>query len=234
MKQLLPVQKVFFLFSLLVFSTVKAQHNPAIDSLLHISLTTTDTVAKVDALCALSGEYKYFNSKKSSAYAEQALSLSQQINYRHGEVMAMNLLAVLHQNNGNYSEALTRLKDALQIAEAEKDLKAISQCFLNIGDVYSTLKSYDKAISNYEKSAALAEQTNNDQDLIIALSRIGNRNMDKGNDGNDTTYIVKAIAIYNKTKTIAEQTKNNPRLINAYINLADAYIIFGRKTKNRN
>jgi len=234
MKSLLPKSNILVLVLLLVLSNLEAQDNPVVDSLLKVISLTNDNVVKADALCSIANEYKYSNPKIASTYANKAQQLSQKAKYLHGEIMAMNILAVLDQNKGNYLDALTKLKDALEIANKENDTKAIAHCFLSIGDVYSTLKSYDKAISNYEKSAALSEQAKDDQSTIAALGRIGNRNMDKGNEGNDTSYIVKAIAIYEHARQIAVQIKDDQKIIDAYINLADAYIIFGKKTGNRN
>lgn len=225
---LLPV----FAF-LLLYNALPAQTTQHGDSLLKALSAAGNDTARVDLLCQLSSEFRNSDTKQATEFAGRAAALSEKISYTHGRVQSLVTLANIETGKGNYTEALSRLKDALQIAEKSKDQDDIALCFLSIGDVYSTLRSLDKAISNYDKAEAIYEQLKDEASLLTILSRIGNRNMDKGNDANDTTYIAKAIGIYEKEKRIAEKNKDQLKIINAYVNLADAYIILGKKTKNR-
>ncbi len=230
-------RKYYLLFTtvfFLIHSNGKAQEGIAVDSLQGIVATTGNDSLRVDALCKLAEECKYADPKKAFGYANRSMELSEKIHYEHGRVQSLNILALLENNKGNYIKALTQLKNALQIAEQTHNTKDIAMCFLSIGDVYSTLRNVDKSIGNYEKAEALFRQINDDDGRIGALNRIGNRNMDKGNELNDTAYYLKAIAIYQKAKTLSETMGNKLRIINSYINLADAYIILGKKTNNRN
>ncbi|MCW3083526.1 MAG: multi-sensor signal transduction histidine kinase [Bacteroidetes bacterium] len=225
--------QLFFSF-LLICSTGKAQEGIAVDSLQVVVATTGNDSLRVEALCKLAEECKYADPKKAFGYANRSMELSDKIHYQHGRIQSLNILALLENSKGNYLKALTGLKDALLIAEHTNNTKDIALCFLSIGDVYSTLRNVDKSIDNYEKAAALFEQINDDDGRIGTWNRIGNRNMDKGNVLNDTAYYLKAIAIYQKAKALSETKGNKLRIINSYINLADAYIILGKKTSNKN
>lgn len=225
---------LLLLFFLLICSSGKSQNNPLADSLQKNVDEAVTPQQKVDALCALAFEYKTIDIKKANRYADQAFVLAKENNYTHGFISALNMLADLDHSRGNYADALTKLKEALEFAQKENDNKAMALCFLNIGDVYSTLHSFDKAISNYEKCNTLSQQEKNNQVAIIALNRIGNRNMDKGNASNDTTFIAKAISIYGQAQKLSEKINDLRKVINSYVNLADAYIILGKKTHNKN
>lgn len=220
---------LFFFFSL----HLSAQENAAIDSLQNIISSTTNKKAKADALVELSIEYTTYNSPKAYEFAKQSIAFSQKINYPHGIIEGMNSLATLENNRGHFSEALTKLRDALTLAQKGNDKSATARCFLNMGNIYTTLKNYEKAIENYQKSYDLYYQIKDYDKSVTALNRIANRNMDIGNDLKDTFYYFNAIKIYSKSFKIANKTKDIKKIINSYVNMADAYNILGESTKNK-
>lgn len=203
------------------------------DSLLRaVSVAGNDTL-RADLLGQIAAAYRNTDINKAFEFANHALDLSQKAGYAHGKAQALITIAFLEQGKGNYADALGKLKDALQAAEEIRNSGDIAACFMAIGDVYSTLRSLDKAIENYEKAESYYELIKDENSSLTVLSRIGNRNMDKGNDTNDTAYFTRAILIYRRERALAEKTGDKSKTINAFINLADAYIIFGNKTGNR-
>src|SRR3989344_5872392 len=209
MKGLAPLL-LFLFFS---FSHLIAQENPAIDSLQKIIANTGDKKVKADAMVELSVEYTNYDSPKAYEYAKQAIDFSQKINYSHGIVEGMNSLATLENNRGNFSQALITLRDALILAEETKDKSATARCFLNMGNIYTTLKNYPKAIDCYQKAYDLYYQTKNYDKCLGALNRIANRNMDIGTELNDTTYYFKAIKIYSKCFKLAVKINDIQKII---------------------
>lgn len=223
-----------YLFLLLLpLSQLTAQENSAIDSLQKVIATTNDKKVKANAMVELSLEYINFDSQKAYEYAKQSIDFSQKINYPHGIVEGMNSLATLENNRGNFSQALIVLRDALVLAEENKDPTATARCFLNMGNIYTTLKNNQKAIDSYQKAYDLYYQHKDFDKSIIALNRIANRHMDIGNELNDTNYYFKAIKIYSKAFKIATQINDIKKIINSYANMADSYNLLGTKTKNK-
>lgn len=229
MKGLTPL--LFLLF--ISFSQLSAQENPAIDSLQKIITDAGDTKIKADALVEFSLEHISFDSKKAYEYAQQSISLSKKINYVHGEIEGMNALATIENNQGNFSNALILLRDALILSEKTKDENATAKCFLNMGNVYSTLINNKKAVDCYQKAYELFYQNKDYKKSVISLNRIANRNMDIGTELNDTNYYLNAIKIYTKSFKLATRINDIKQIINAYANMADAYNILGTKTKNK-
>lgn len=193
--------------------------------------TTTNNNQKANALKNLSHEYIDIDASKAYQIGLQAVALAKQINDIDCQVAALSELAILDRNSGNYSKALSTLKEAIKIAETINDTTSISKCFIAVGDVYSTLLNYDKAISYYQEALVLNHSKKNLQ-VITSLSRIGNRLMDKGREANDTNFMLAAIDSYLKAKDIASAIRNNKQYINAYVSLADAYNIFGKTSNN--
>ncbi len=224
--------RILFIF-LLLFSVLKAQHSKSIDSLNKLIDSTSSSQLKADAFCSLLYEYTYIDIKKAEEYGNKSLNISRETGYKHGEIEALNALSVLDKNEGNYSKAFYKLKQAVLIGEESKDNLGIAKTYQSIGDMYFVLLDYEKAINNYEKAYELNKSENNFNGCITNLSRIANRHMDIGNFGNDTSHISIAINIYKKALALSEKQKDFRKLTTMHINLADAYNILGTKDKSK-
>ncbi|MCW3071275.1 MAG: multi-sensor signal transduction histidine kinase [Bacteroidetes bacterium] len=210
-----------------------AQKNATIDSLLHVISASAESTTIADALSQVAFNYLNYDIKKASEYANRAVALSEKLDYMHGQVTGITALANIDNNQGRYADALIKLKTALLLSEQSSDEPAIAKCYYYIGDVYSTLKNNEKAISNYEKALQLFLKERDTENCINMLNRIANRNMDIGNANNDTSYFFKAIAIYAKAFGAATRAHDEKKIINTYVNLADAYNILGKVTGNK-
>ncbi|MBS1634495.1 MAG: response regulator [Bacteroidetes bacterium] len=225
----------FTIVIVLLFSIgVKAQSFAIIDSLSKSLSTIKDPILKSECLSKLAHEYINIDRRKAERYALQAAKLAQDCKNKNAEIDALYELAALDRNEGKFSKALIKLKNALHIAESGHDISNEAKCYLGIGDVYSVLQHYDKAIPNYEKSFQLSWQIHNFENAIVSLNRQGNRNMDKGGALNDSAYFLKAISIYQRSQHISDSIKNIQLYINSCESLADAYMIFGKQAKNNN
>jgi len=220
---------------LLVYSfALKAQNKAYIQTIEKRIEQSTNENEKADLYRELSFEYLNFDSRKALQYAKQSLAISQKVAYSHGETEGLNVIAIIEKNSGNYVQSLNLLRTALKLSEKSNDTSSLARSYLNIGDVYSVLKDYKKAIDNYEKALELNQIIQNQSSSIISLNRIANRNMDIGNYNNDTTFIYKAIYLYEKAKSLSEKLIDSVKIINSHINLSDAYNILGNKTNNKN
>ncbi|HEY1039913.1 MAG TPA: ATP-binding protein, partial [Bacteroidia bacterium] len=144
----------------------------------------------------------------------------------------LNEISLIDLTEGRYSKALGMLKEALHIAEALPDTVAMAKTYITIGDVYSVLLNYDKAIDNYNNAYKLNNVAHNMDIELTSLDRIGNRYMDKGGFLKDTSYFYKAIDIYLKTMKIAADHHERNYEVNNCVALADAYNILGKQTKS--
>ncbi|MCW3103134.1 MAG: multi-sensor signal transduction histidine kinase [Bacteroidetes bacterium] len=216
-----------------ILSKGMAQKSAAIDSLLQIISVSAEDKAMADVLTKVAFDYLNYDIKKAREYANRAVALSEKLDYMHGQVMGIIVLANIDNNQGRYADALIKLKTALLLSEQGNDEPAIAKCYYYIGDVYSTLKSNEKAISNYEKALQLFLKQHDTENCINTMNRIANRNMDLGNANKDTSRFFTAIKIYTKAFDIATRAHDEKKIINTYVNLADAYNILGKVTGNK-
>jgi signal transduction histidine kinase/DNA-binding response OmpR family regulator len=225
------VRTLFITYLSFFILSAQAQNNPFIDSLSRVANTTGNEKQKAIVLCQLAHEYIDLDVKKAYSFAMQSVELSEKTKHDSCKVAALNEMAILDRNSGDYSKALGTLKKAIELAQESNDTASVIKCFITVGDVYSVLLNYDKAIGYYKEAFELNQ---NKQAIlaIVSLSRIGNRLMDKGREANDTSFMLSAISSYLKAKDIAVATGNTRQYINAYVSLADAYNIFGKATGN--
>jgi signal transduction histidine kinase len=123
-------------------------------------------------------------------------------------------LAGIYQVLGDNTNALKSYKECL---EYKKDDEIRLGSYINMGDIYSDSKDYEKGNHYYNLGKQLSEKTNNSQArAVIALSIGANYQLQqKTND---------AIKMYNEAVTIADKNELNQIALIARGNIGDAYI----------
>jgi len=224
---------IIFTVFVILFFQAKSQDKHYVDSLNKTLDTTSNDKLKADIFRELVYEYMYVDVKKAYECGQKSFNISKETGYTHGEIDALNALSIIDKNEGHYSKAFAKLKEAIMLCEKTNDNEAESRTYLNIGDVYTQLKDYRKAISNYQKAYEINTAIKDYERCIINLSRMGNRHMDIGNYENDTTHIYTAIELYKKAMAVAEKINNKQKQTLMHVNLADALNILGSKNNSK-
>src|ERR1017187_9386388 len=105
------MKKHFLLILLILSSCFSFAQNKTIDSLQKTLATAKEDSNKVKALLAMCAKDGMINDSARFVYAENALQLSQKINYRKGSVMALVSLGACSNNLGNFDKALKYLNE---------------------------------------------------------------------------------------------------------------------------
>lgn len=162
--------KKLLLFLLLLPGLLPAQTKKNKDSLM-LAAAGKDSAA-VDAL------YKYGelfeNSQDDSAahYYKKAKALAEQLGYKKGiAVFASHYIVVLN-NRGQFREALTIAKEALEIYKKVDDKKELAVAYLNVGSEWQFLSDFGLAAEYYLLAKKMAEEINDTR-----LKRITNNNL---------------------------------------------------------
>jgi signal transduction histidine kinase len=146
----------------------------SIDSLLreiNTKSNTTDSTA-IQQLVALSFSYYQINADSAIYYAQQALTLAEDLGYTLGTAMAYNRLGVAYGAKGNYIKALENYYNALRIIEKIGNEKWLSSTYNNLGYIYIQVKDYPKALELTEKSYQLSKKNKNEKALAVNLTNI--------------------------------------------------------------
>lgn len=225
--------RYLFIVFLIISGPLKSQTNPVIDSLSFLLQKTSSDSTKAQLLSKLAHAYINVDSKKAREIATEAVVFANQTKNYKSQIDAINELANLDRNAGDFLKALAKVKNALIVAQNIKDTLAIGKCYMGIGDIYFSLESYEKSVLQYQKAYELYQKAGNIELSIMALNRVGNRHMDMGRTRNDSSLCIKAISYYEEAKAIAEKSPFTKQYINTIVSLADAFNILGHVAKNK-
>ncbi|MFI5185318.1 MAG: ATP-binding protein [Chitinophagales bacterium] len=149
------------------------QTREAISKLYDQLATAKDDTSRVYANIDLCYAYRLGNADSSLFFGQQALVLAQKINDLPGEILARGFLSITTGQLGKYAEALEMAFKALQIAKSN-DLENLTAPALNgIGEVYTALKDYPRALSYLGKQKSISTTTKNTEGLAYTFRDIG-------------------------------------------------------------
>ena len=111
--------------------------------------------------------------KKSVHYFSEAFKIEEEIGGKNLSVPLINLGAV-HQDLGEFDEAISNLKKALAIAEADENEQRVAYSLNNLGTVYEKQGNYPLALEHYKQSMFMNEKLGDSLGIINNLYNIGN------------------------------------------------------------
>lgn len=131
----------------------------------------------------------------SAYYTKKSLSIAKIINNKNLIARAYYNLGVQSLNTNNYTAALNWFLLSLKIRE-KTDKKNLHEVYIGLGDVYSNLKKYSKAIEYYSKVITLPK-TNYDANVRSYIAT--------GNIYLKQNETAKALAFFTKAEVLVEK-----------------------------
>ncbi len=169
--------KKYYILTFIILVTFEIGYSQSIDtiSVLHHKLATSkDDTSKVLAQLAICYEYRLGNSDSSLYYGKKALTLSKKIKFPKGEILALGFLAITSHQVGNLPQALEMGFESLRVAEANNNLAYLTGAALNaVGEAYTILKDYPKALHYLRLQKANAERRQNSEGMAYSAFNIG-------------------------------------------------------------
>ena len=142
-------------FIIFLFSThLLAYAQPSsIDSLETVLNSSPNDTSRVLILNDLSFKYLAYQPKQAKQYAWEALSLSKNLHYLDGEIVALNRLGENEFRQSNYALAVDYVTQSLKLAEQLADSTCMAMAYRVLGNIYTFgFKQYDVALQ-YQLSA---------------------------------------------------------------------------------
>ncbi len=209
------------LFAILLFclaSVLSARaQTSSIDSLENILKTSTDT-ARVNLLNKLSDIYSRDSQKKGLPYAQEALELSQKLNFQIGIAKSYRALAVASFFNNDHPKSIDYLLLSASQAASISEWNLEAKAYLNLGAIYSgVLGNYPKAMEYYTKALNTFELHKIDGERYNAYAGIASVfTSQKEYD--------KALEYYLKSLELLEKTKDKSSLATICKNIGDLHM----------
>ncbi|HYQ56110.1 MAG TPA: tetratricopeptide repeat-containing sensor histidine kinase [Draconibacterium sp.] len=163
---------ILFLVLFIDVSLAYSNETTKIDSLKIEAVIQSDSTKLVDIYLDLSDLYGYFDSDSSLEYAQKALTLARQANYRHGEGTALFLISYVYDQSGDWTTAIANLEKAIEIFTETNDSLFLTTCYLNIGVLYSYGTDLQKGLDYTIKALVFCEENNETHALSAAYSNI--------------------------------------------------------------
>ncbi len=210
-----------FLFCVFL-NLLNAQTLVQLDSVARVIKASGEDSVRVKAFLFTSRiYYKASNMDSGLVYADKAIALSEKLhseNFRdgqnHGEGYRMK--ARFYLKNSDYRTAITFYKKYYDISVAIKDSASVADALHGIANMNLYLGNYEKALTDYIRSAKINDQTGNKKWLANDYTNMAVVYMRQKSYDAAISILLKSAAIYS-------ELKDNPGLGAAYKNLGVCY-----------
>ena len=175
------IKKTVIIILLELFYLIGSGQSKEIVTRLHKELAsaTTDT-GKINAQISLCFEYRLGNTDSSLFYGNLALENAKKAKYHIGEVLSLGFMSVTTQQTGNLPKTLELGFEALRIANENQLEKYIGAALNGLGETYTVLQNYPKALYYLRWQKESATQRKNEEALAYSNYDLGNTFLEMG------------------------------------------------------
>lgn len=205
---------LFALFSSLwAHPLLMAQPSPdLIDSLQNRLKADLSDKERVETLNLLATNIWDSMPSQAKLYLEEALSLSEKIDYVEGIAITYDKLGYAHSEESNAVEALRCYKEALAYYEQLDALAEQADVLNQIGRIYDVQGAYTKALEKYLASQRISEKLRDTNRLAVIRGNIGIIYSQLGDED-------KALALFAQSLRNHQASGNELEQATTYINM---------------
>ncbi len=162
---------------------------------LKTELDRASGTSRVSILNQLANELKHADPKQALGYAEEAISLSNEISFKEGEVKGHMNFGNVHRKLGDFKKAVDAYLKALQISQEVNDRNGIARAFNGLGIAYNLLGDYDKSLESFLSSLKTYEENEDKIGTADALNNVGIHHLYLGNFNEALDFYLRALDI---------------------------------------
>lgn len=155
------------------FTLSDSQANPFLDSLISTLSNANNDTVKINILNEISWNYSEYNFIKALEYANSALRLSNNINWKFGEAAAHNNLGEAYKYKGEIGKAIDNYEIALEIFVQINDQNEIANTLRYLGMAYFNISNFPKSFEYYNKSLKIFQQLEDKAGVSKVYSYLG-------------------------------------------------------------
>lgn len=214
-------RKALFVFILTLWCTTRNlwAQEAVIDSLKTVLARVPEDTMRTLILHKLAWNLQYVDPAEALKYGQEALELSQKLNFPRGEGAANNVLGSIYELRADYEQALDHYFKGLAIYEELHNRRGKASLYNNVGIIYASQSEYDKALEYYQKALVIFLDLNNLGQQVSVYNNIGTIYANKKQYEEALGYFLKARDLIEVQKEkVKEATK-----IRVYINIGNMY-----------
>ncbi|WP_422859732.1 tetratricopeptide repeat-containing sensor histidine kinase [Flagellimonas sp. S174] len=216
--------KKMCLFGVLLLFTFKLQAQKRkrdsvayrIKHLVSTNKFSTKDSTHLDLLANYSKYYRFINQDSLYTISKRVLKLSRAIQYKGGEIKALENIGLFYSDKGDYEKALRNYEEALEVARKINDTESELDIINDMGQDYAYIGDYAKALNLYLKGLDVAQQTDNKWMLSILNENIANLYVRQKDFKNALTF-------YDRIQAINEELKDDIFHAETQSNMASLY-----------
>ncbi len=217
------IKRNFIIFILLFGCTnLLLGQESTTDSLKSVLNTLEDDTTKVNVLLEIGSQLFRSQPDEAIRYSEEAISLSEKINFPKGQAYALKNIGLAYYIKGNYPEVLNYWEQSLAVFQSIEDQLGISNLLNNLGAVYFNQGDDPKALEYYLQSLLASEELGNQLRIATALTNIGAVYF------NNPVNHDKARQYYLRALNISEEIGDPAAIGTSIVNLGETYIANGK------
>jgi signal transduction histidine kinase/DNA-binding response OmpR family regulator len=146
----------------------------SIDSLKSLlSINNIHDTSRVVILNEIAYEYRYTDNEKLFEFANQAINLSDSLDYDMGRLESLNLLGLYFYTISDYQKALNLHEQALAISERINYAKGQSESHYYIGNIYREKGNYSKTLVHHNKALEIQKFIGDSSGIARIYNSIG-------------------------------------------------------------
>ncbi|MDZ7694097.1 MAG: tetratricopeptide repeat protein [Balneolaceae bacterium] len=107
------------------------------------------------------------------AFAEKALQLAQQLDYKEGIAGSHGELGYAYNVKGEFERAINHFEEGIQLSRAIGDSLGLVSNINDVGNTYKSQNEYGRALEYYFQSLNICQQMGLDRGVSVSLANIG-------------------------------------------------------------
>ncbi|TSD66061.1 sensor histidine kinase [Inquilinus sp. KBS0705] len=225
-----PSFAFFVIITLTCTRVLAGQQSPAIDSLKKqiapaVLYPDTNAVNRLNQLAEA-----YFESQPDSTvyYANEAIRIAKQIDYKKGMAAAYIQLALVNTFKSQYQASQSNFNKAAQLYQQVNNQAGVSEAYIGLGRVQDYLGNYDSAIAVFNRALSIRQKLRNRLDIAHCYAIMGITYDNKGELSKALDYYFKSlkIDIEYKDELAEADNYNNIGVVLQHLELNDKALIY--------
>lgn len=173
----------------------KKQGQVRIDSLIAELPKQKEDTVKVKLLNKIAAVCARVDVQMGGQYAQQALTLAEQLKWKQGQIKALKLIA-MNATTSDFDKMITCYKQCVTLAESLGDENEVATNLASIGMVYVRQNNYPRGLEYYFAALKMDEKSGNKSGKGRILALIASAYHAKNNNETALQYYYKSLEVY--------------------------------------
>src|SRR5689334_6301007 len=136
------------------------------------SIAHSGDSCRVNLLNRLSTSLRETDHETALRYAEEAFSISREIEFRNGEAIALENMGWIYYRKADYVKALQLSIESMKISEEIGDTAQMARAMNSIASVSFEQKQFNKALNEFKRALALGTEAGEERVICRTLNNI--------------------------------------------------------------